>query len=88
MQALVLHPVRARGGPRDPEDALAEAVSLAEALDLDVVASETVPLPRARAGTLFGKGKLAELKAKIEEGEVGLVIIDGPLSPVQQRNLE
>ncbi len=88
MRALVLHPIRSKGGPRDAGDALAEATSLAVALDLDVVASETVPLPRARAGTLFGKGKLEELKARIEEAEVGLVIIDGPLSPVQQRNLE
>lgn len=88
MRAVVLHPIRSKGGPRDPSDALAEAVSLATALDLDVVASETVPLPRARAGMLFGKGKVEELKAKIESAEAGLVIIDGPLSPVQQRNLE
>ena len=47
-----------------------------------------MPLPRARAGTLFGKGKVEELAALIAEREVGLVIIDGPLSPVQQRNLE
>jgi len=88
MRALVLHPIRSRGGTRDPEDALAEAVSLATALDLDVVAAATVPLPRARAGQLFGKGKVEELGKRIEEEEVGLVIIDGPLSPVQQRNLE
>ena len=88
MRALVLHPIRSRGGTRDPEDALAEAVSLATALDLDVVAAATVPLPRARAGQLFGKGKVEELGQRIEEEEVGLVIIDGPLSPVQQRNLE
>ena len=67
MRALVLHPVRSKGGPRDPQDALAEAVSLATALDLDVVASETVPLPRARAGMLFGKGKIEELGTAIEE---------------------
>ena len=88
MRALVLHPIRSKGGPRDSQDALAEAVSLATALDLDVVASATVPLPRARAGQLFGKGKVEELGKRIEEEEIGLVIIDGPLSPVQQRNLE
>ncbi len=47
-----------------------------------------MPLPRARAGMLFGKGKIEELTKLIEEAEVGLVIIDGALSPVQQRNLE
>lgn len=88
MRTLVLHPVRTKDGPRDPSDALAEAASLAGALDLDVVAADTVPLPKARAGTLFGSGKVEEIAARIAEAEVGLVIIDGPLSPVQQRNLE
>ncbi len=88
MRALVLHPMRSRSGPRDPKDALDEAVSLAEALELAVVGAEVVPLPKARAGFLFGRGKLDELAALIADREVGLVIIDGPLSPVQQRNLE
>jgi GTPase len=89
MRCLVLHPdIRDRNGARDPEDALAEAVSLAEALDLEVVAPRVVPLPRARAGTLFGSGKLDEIGAVVADEHVGLVIVDGPLSPVQQRNLE
>ena len=88
MRALVLHPARGRDGERDPKDALSEAVSLAAALDLDVVAGEVVPLARTRAGTLFGKGKVEEIAAQVAEAETGLVIIDGPLSPVQQRNLE
>jgi GTP-binding protein HflX len=88
MRTLVLHPFQNRDAERDPEDALAEATSLAAALDLDVVAAEVVSLARARAGTLFGKGKVAELGARVADAEIGLVIIDGPLSPVQQRNLE
>ena len=89
MRCLVLHPdIRDRNGTRDPQDALAEAVSLAEALDLDVVAQRVVPLPRARAGTLLGPGKLKEVGEIVSEERVGLVIVDGPLSPVQQRNLE
>ena len=88
MRALVLHPARGRDGERDPKDALSEAVSLAAALDLDVVAGEVVPLARTRAGTLFGKGKVEEIAAQVAEADAGLVIIDGPLSPVQQRNLE
>lgn len=88
MRALVLHPVRPGSAMRDPAGALAEAVALTEALDLEVVGSELVPLSRARAGTLVGSGKLEELGAMITEREAGLVIVDGPLSPVQQRNLE
>jgi len=88
MRTLVLHPARPRSAERDPDDALAEASSLAAALDLDVRAGIVVPVPKARAATLFGTGKLDELGAFVKEHEAGLVIVDGPLSPVQQRNLE
>lgn len=37
---------------------------------------------------LFGSGKVAELKARLAEREVDLVLVNGPVSPVQQRNLE
>ncbi|MEM7724050.1 MAG: GTPase HflX, partial [Pseudomonadota bacterium] len=69
--------------------ALEEAVSLAAALpDLEVVGAEVVRLPRAQPGLLFGSGKIAELKQKIHDLEAGLVLIDGPVTPLQQRNLE
>ncbi len=89
MRTLVLHPVLSKSaGARAPADALSEAVSLAGALGLDVVDARIAPVPRRRAGTLFGSGKVEEIAAAVAEAEVGLVIIDGPLSPVQQRNLE
>ena len=74
--------------PRASADRLAEAVGLAEAIDLDVRDSIVVPVPRPRPATLFGSGKVDELKAQIEEHETGLVIVDHAISPVQQRNLE
>ncbi len=89
MRTLVLHPVFSRArGARDPGDSRAEAVSLARALDLDVIDARVAPVPRKRAGTLFGSGKVEEIAAAVTEAEIGLVIIDGPLSPIQQRNLE
>jgi GTP-binding protein HflX len=88
MRTLVLHPTRSGRSERDADDALAEAVSLAEALDLDVVSAASVPLARSRAATLFGSGKVETIAAEVAEGGVGLVIVDGTLSPVQQRNLE
>jgi GTP-binding protein HflX len=64
-------------------------VALAAALpDLEVVGADIVRLPRAQPGMLFGSGKIEELKARIEADEVGLVLIDGAVTPVQQRNLE
>ena len=81
-----------RGGDRtgrDPKLALEEAVSLARALPgLELVGGDVVRLPRPHPGTLFGSGKVEELSARIEAEEVELVLIDGQVSPVQQRNLE
>lgn len=74
---------------RDPQLALEEAVSLALALpSIEIVGAELVRLPRAQAGMLFGSGKIEELKKAFEAAEVDLVLVDGPVSPVQQRNLE
>jgi GTP-binding protein HflX len=68
---------------------LAEAVSLAHALpQLEVVGSDIVPLRTVSAGMLFGSGKIKEVHDLLEEHEVELVLVDGHVSPVQQRNLE
>ena len=90
MRAFVLHPhLTGADAAREPEMALAEAVSLTEALpDLELVGSIVVRVPKARAGTLFGSGKVDELAQAFTADDIGLVIIDGPVSPVQQRNLE
>jgi len=98
MRTLVLVPVlsRARVGGEtgrpvsmhSPEDRLAEAKGLAEAIDLDVVGVDLVPVPHPRPGTLFGSGKVEEIAERIAASETGLVIVDHAISPVQQRNLE
>ncbi|UWP93752.1 GTPase HflX [Aliiroseovarius crassostreae] len=89
-RAWVLHPeltsdrARRTAGP-----ALEEAVSLAAALPhLVVEGAEIVRISRPHPGHLFGSGKIEELKARLQAAEVELVLIDGPVSPVQQRNLE
>ncbi|MCR9126963.1 MAG: GTPase HflX [Rhodobacteraceae bacterium] len=89
-RAWVLHPeLKSDQDRRAPEPALAEAVALAAALpDLDVVGSGIVRLARAHPGHLFGTGKIDELADTLKAGEIELVLIDGALSPVQQRNLE
>ena len=65
-----------------------EAVGLARAISLDVVAAPAVKVADPRPATLIGQGKVEELKAIIEAEKVELVIVDHPLSPIQQRNLE
>ncbi len=65
-----------------------ETVGLAAAIDLDVVDALDVPLSALRPPTLLGSGKVAELGVVIEANGVELVVVDHPLTPVQQRNLE
>ena len=67
---------------------LAEAVGLAQAIDLHVVAAETVPLRRPRPATLFGSGRVDATGALVAAERIDLVVVDAPLSAVQQRNLE
>ena len=90
MRAFVLHPdIKSQPSRRLPEHGLAEAVSLAAALPaMQVVGAEVVRLPRLHPGMLFGSGKVEDLKARFKAEDVGLVLVDGPVSPVQQRNLE
>ncbi len=94
-RVLVLHPDvkrRPAGGAaspwRSPEARLDEALGLARAIGLQVAHGEVVSLSRTRPATLFGAGKVAELGQLIAAEEIGLVVVDADLSPVQQRNLE
>jgi GTP-binding protein HflX len=95
-RAYVLHPDLRNSGDapaRDPEACLAEAVGLAEAIELDIAGAEVLRIGRINAGQFIGKGQAeriaAILAAHAEEGEpVALVVVDTALSPVQQRNLE
>jgi GTP-binding protein HflX len=101
VKAVVLLPVlgKARGkgavggrgrtvSDRTPQARLEEAAGLAAAIDLDVVASGLVTVPSPRPATLFGSGKVEELKGLVRAEDAALVIVDHPLTPVQQRNLE
>ena len=89
-RAWVIHPeLTSDRDRRDAAAALDEGIALAAALPgLAVAGSEIVRIAKAHPGHLFGTGKIAELKARLEAAEVELVLIDGPVSPVQQRNLE
>ncbi len=73
---------------RSLEARLEEARGLAAAIDLDVVHSETLKISAPRPATLIGSGTVAAIASVVAEMEIGLVIVDHPLTPVQQRNLE
>ncbi|HEX6979246.1 MAG TPA: GTPase HflX [Alphaproteobacteria bacterium] len=86
----MLHPVlrTARPGPRSPEARLKEAVGLAEAISLTVMQAEVVRLAEFRPATLFGQGAVERFRALVEAEAIGIAVVDGALSPIQQRNLE
>ena len=73
---------------RTPQARLEEAVGLAAAINLDIRASGVVPIPQPKPATLFGSGKVEELAGVVRMEEAEIVIVDHPLTPVQQRNLE
>ena len=92
-RAIVIEPwlkqsARASVDARGPEARLEEAVGLARAIDLNVVEAGLVTLNAVRPATYVGKGKVDEIAGLTKSLEASVVIMDCPVSPVQQRNLE
>ena len=95
-RACVLHPALVRPPAdrhackpeRQPESRLTEAVSLARAIDLEIALAAVVPVQKPRPATLFGPGRVEAVAEAVAAEELGLVVVDGTLTPVQQRNLE
>jgi GTP-binding protein HflX len=93
-RALVIGPYRkpqksgVPGSLRSPQARLDEATGLALAIDLDVIDTGIVSLSEIRPATYIGKGKVEEIAGLVKAHDIGLVVMDCALSPVQQRNLE
>lgn len=77
-----------RNSDLDPEARLEEARGLAAAIGLVVADSMAVPIRDPRPGTLFGEGQVTNIGTACEQSEAELVVVDGALSAIQQRNLE
>ena len=91
LTAFVFHPaLRGDASTRPPEARLDEAVGLAAAIDLKITIAEVAVVNQPKPATLFGGGKVAEIRALIDDAtpRPELVIVDGALTPVQHRNLE
>jgi GTPase len=76
------------GSARSTEARLEEAVGLAQAIRLDVVDAEIARIARPRPSSLIGRGTIESLGETISKNAVQVVVVDGALTPVQQRNLE
>lgn len=72
----------------DSADCINEAVLLANSLGIKVQFSKIYKIDRPNNSTLFNNGQVELINDKIKELNVDFLIIDGKLSPIQQRNLE
>jgi GTP-binding protein HflX len=79
---------RLSAASRSADARLAEAVGLAASIGLVVVHEHVFILRHVTPATLFGKGQVELAGAAIRDAEVGVVVVDATLTPVQQRNLE
>ena len=67
---------------------LEESIGLAAAIGLEVIEARHYRVRSPRAATLLGGGQVDELAQLVENESAELLIIDGALTPIQQRNLE
>jgi GTP-binding protein HflX len=72
----------------DARERLAEAEGLAMAIGLVIGHSAVLPVRKTQPNTLFGSGQVQNIAVWCEQYEAELVIVDGALTPIQQRNLE
>ncbi|HEU4991568.1 MAG TPA: ribosome rescue GTPase HflX [Luteimonas sp.] len=84
-QALLIQPHA--GGPPD-EGLIEEFADLARSAGANVVALLQARIDRPNPATLVGSGKLEEVKAAADATGADLVLVNHPLTPVQERNLE
>ncbi len=89
---LVVHPrLKTRGYREDGTDdraRLEEARGLAAAISLDVRHAESVTIAKPNPATLLGEGTVERIAGLVKDLKIELVVVDGHLSPGQQRSLE
>lgn len=74
--------------PRTSQAQLEEAMGLAEAIDLNVIYHQIVPIQKISPSTLIHKGNVEAIASTVQAMSIKLVIINAIISPIQHRNLE
>lgn len=72
----------------DAENRLREAEGLALAIGIKIEDSFVLPVREVRPNLLFGAGQVENIRIACEQHGAELVVVDGALSAIQQRNLE
>ncbi|MEN8860516.1 GTPase HflX [Qipengyuania flava] len=88
-RALVVCPdIRGMAYDLDAQSRLSEAEGLALAIGVVIADSFVLPVRDVRPNLLFGAGQVDNIRIACEQHEAELVVVDGALTPIQQRNLE
>lgn len=88
-RAIIAVPELPREAARRSADArIEEAAGLAEAIGIDVVEARPFRVRTVRPATLLGKGQVEEIAELSKDKQAGLLVVDAPLTPIQQKNLE
>ena len=89
-RTLIIHPdiKKLRNNSAVISGSIDESVSLSMSLKLVVIATKIIKISTPRAGYLFGKGSTLNILNEINEHKIDLIIVNGDISPIQQRNLE
>ena len=88
-RALVVCPdIRGMAYDLDAQSRLSEAEGLALAIGVVIADSFVLPVRDVRPNLLFGAGQVDNIRIACEQNEAELVVVDGALTPIQQRNLE
>ncbi len=87
-RAIIALPELGSEARRDTAARLDEAAGLAEAIGLNVAERLSFKVRSPKAATLFGSGQVEMIAAAAREAEAELIIVDAPITPIQQRNLE
>jgi len=85
---IVCPDVKSENRGVDADVRLEEAKGLAEAIGIVVADAFVVAVRSPKPATLFGAGQVERIEAACNMAEADLLVVDGALSPIQQRNLE
>jgi len=81
-------PLKRPGARRVIDDHLRELAELADTAGARVVGELTQQIDRPHPGTYLGKGKIDELRDRVQNTDASLVLFDDELSPTQGKNIE
>ncbi|OAN99549.1 GTPase HflX [Sphingomonadales bacterium EhC05] len=87
-RVVIVHPDMARLSQSEIEHRLEEATGLALAIGLEASSARYFSVRNPKPATLLGSGQVDQIKVIMAQEDANILIVDGSLSAIQQRNLE